>query len=193
MSQKEKETPEDIKPDTADINDILDTEDNETAQDTGIEAENARLQNELEAARAEIEKEKREYLFLMADFDNFRKRSIKEKGDILRNAGEKVLAGMLPIVDDMERGIAAASLSSDNGSLLKGLEMIYQKTLRFLESHGVKPMESTGVDFDADYHEAIATVPAPTPEQKGKVLDTTQRGYMINDKVLRHAKVAVGE
>lgn len=173
--------------------DIVDTDENESAQETAELAENADLQNELEAARAEIEKEKKEYLFLMADFDNFRKRAMREKAELLKNAGERVLVGLLPIVDDFERGLAAAATAKDADALLKGMEMIYQKLVKYLESQGVKAMESTGADFDPELHEAIASIPAPTPELKGKVIDTTQKGYMLNDKVLRHAKVAVGE
>ncbi len=158
----------------------------EESQDDSIS-----LQEELDNTRAELEKEKKEYLFLMADFDNYRKRVIREKADLLKNAGERVLFGLLPIVDDFERGLAATADSAD--AVRQGMELIYNKLVKYLETNGVKAMESTGADFDADYHEAIATIPAPTPELKGKVLDTTQKGYMINDKVLRHAKVAVGE
>ncbi|MEZ3577285.1 MAG: nucleotide exchange factor GrpE [Muribaculaceae bacterium] len=175
------------------IMDVTDTEENETEVEAAELGENARLQNELDAARAEIEKEKKEYLFLMADFDNFRKRVMREKADLLKNAGERVISGLLPIVDDFERGLAAAAEAKDAEAVRQGMEMIYQKLVRYLESQGVKAMDSNGTDFDPDLHEAIATVPAPTPEQKGKVLDTTQKGYMLNDKVLRHAKVAVGE
>lgn len=175
------------------IMDVTETKENETEVEAAELGENARLQNELDAARAEIEKEKKEYLFLMADFDNFRKRVMREKADLLKNAGERVISGLLPIVDDFERGLAAAAEAKDAEAVRQGMEMIYQKLVRYLESQGVKAMDSNGADFDPDLHEAIATVPAPTPEQKGKVLDTTQKGYMLNDKVLRHAKVAVGE
>ena len=148
------------------------------------------LQQQLNDARAAVEKEKKEYLFLMADFDNFRKRVVKEKAEILRNGAEKVLAGLLPIVDDFERGLEATAGNAEG--VREGMELIYNKLVKYLADNGVKPMESTGADFDADMHEAIATVPAASDEQKGKVLDTVQKGYMINDKVLRHAKVAVG-
>ena len=175
------------------IMDVVDTEDNQTEIEDAELSENANLQNELDAARAEIEKKKKEYLFLMADFDNFRKRTMREKAELLKNAGERVLSGLLPIVDDFERGLAAAKEAKDAEAVRQGMELIYQKFIKYLESQGVKPMESTGADFDPELHEAIATIPAPTPELKGKVLDTTQKGYMLNDKVLRHAKVAVGE
>ena len=150
------------------------------------------LQQQLNDARAAVEKEKKEYLFLMADFDNFRKRVVKEKAEILRNGAEKVLAGLLPIVDDFERGLEATAGTDNAEGVREGMELIYNKLVKYLADNGVKPMESTGADFDADMHDAIATVPAASDEQKGKVLDTVQKGYMINDKVLRHAKVAVG-
>lgn len=151
------------------------------------------LAQELEAAQAALEKEKKEYLFLMADFDNFRKRVVKEKAEILRNGAEKVLAGLLPIVDDFERGLQATAGTENAEGVREGMELIYNKLVKYLSDNGVKAIESTGNDFDADLHEAIATLPAPAPELKGKVVDTVQKGYMINDKVLRHAKVAVGE
>ncbi len=150
------------------------------------------LQQQLSEAQAAVEKEKKEYLFLMADFDNFRKRTIKEKAEILRNGAEKVLSGLLPIVDDFERGLQATAGAENAEAVREGMELIYNKLVKYLADNGVKPIESTGADFDADVHEAIATVPAG-PENKGKVVDTVQKGYMINDKVLRHAKVAVGE
>ena len=190
--------PEELHDNVADeqapeIMDVIDeTEENDEEAAEAL-AENANLQDELDAARAEIEKEKKEYLFLMADFDNYRKRVTREKAELLKNAGERVLLGLLPIVDDFERGLAATAGSTDADAVRQGMELIYNKLIKFLESNGVKAMESTGADFDADFHEAIATIPAPSDDLKGKVIDTTQKGYMINDKVLRHAKVAVGE
>ena len=177
--------------DAPEVMDVLDAENDSAAEDS--EETEQDLARDLEATQAALEKEKKEYLFLMAEFDNYRKRVVKEKSEILRNGAEKVLAGLLPIVDDFERGLAAAAEAKDAEAVRQGMEMIYQKLVRYLESQGVKAMDSNGADFDPDLHEAIATVPAPTPEQKGKVLDTTQKGYMLNDKVLRHAKVAVGE
>lgn len=150
------------------------------------------LQQQLLDAQQAVEKEKKEYLFLMADFDNFRKRVLKEKAEILRNGAEKVLAGLLPIVDDFERGLEATAASDNAEGVREGMELIYNKLVKYLADNGVKAMETNGTEFDADLHEAIANIPAPTPEMKGKVVDTVQKGYMINDKVLRHAKVAVG-
>ncbi len=175
------------------IADVLDdtTESTETADVTVDEADG--MMNKISELEAALEKEKKEYLFLRADFDNYRKRMLKDREELLRNAGEKVLRGILPIVDDFERGLAAIKDTVGADAVKQGMELIYNKLLKYLADNGVKPIESTGQPFDADLHEAIATIPAPTPELKGKVVDTTTRGYMINDKVLRHAKVAVGE
>ena len=148
---------------------------------------------QLEATQEALEKEKKEYLFLMAEFDNYRKRVTKEKAEIIKNGAEKVLAGILPIVDDFERGLKATKDAENADSVREGMELIYNKLIKYLESNGVKAMDSTGKDFDPELHEAIASIPAPSEDLKGKVIDTTQTGYTINDKVLRHAKVAVGE
>ena len=183
---------EDVK-DSAEIFDVLDEDETDDNVAEAELVENTNLQNELDAARAEIEKEKKEYLFLMAEFDNYRKRVTREKADLLKNAGERVLLGLLPILDDFERGLAAAASDTSAEAVRQGMELIYNKLVKYLESQGVKAMESTGVEFNAYFHEAIATIPAPSEDLKGKVIDTTQKGYMLNDKVLRHAKVAVGE
>lgn len=152
----------------------------------------ADLQNRLRQAEAALEKEKKEYLFLMADFDNLRKRTIKEKAEILRNGAENAMKGILPIVDDFERGLQAISDTDNADAVKQGMQLIYNKFIKYLEQNGVKPIESTGADFNDDLHEAVALVPGPD-DKKGKVIDTVQKGYMINDKVLRHAKVAVGQ
>lgn len=151
------------------------------------------LNQKLQDAEAKLEKEKKEYLFLMAEFDNFRKRTVKEKSDIIKNAAESVLKGLLPIVDDFERGLDASASMDDPASIRQGMELIYQKLIKFLASNGVKPIESNGKPFDSELHEAIAMVPVTDDSQKGIVIDTPTKGYTINDKVLRHAKVAVGQ
>lgn len=150
------------------------------------------LKNKLAETESALEKEKKEYLFLMADFDNFRKRTIKEKSELLRNGAESAMKGLLPIVDDFERGLDAIKDTSDADAVKEGMTLIYNKFVKYLEQNGVKAMESTGADFNDELHEAVALVPG-APEQKGKVIDTVQKGYMLNDKVLRHAKVAVGQ
>ena len=151
------------------------------------------LSGQLAEEKQKVEKEKKEYLFLMAEFDNFRKRTVKEKSDIIKNATESAMKGILPIVDDFERGIEANKSTDDPETLRQGMELIYNKFVKFLEQNGVKPIESTGAEFNPDLHEAIAMVPVEDENMKGKVIDTPTKGYTINDKVLRHAKVAVGQ
>lgn len=151
------------------------------------------LQALLQQREEELEKEKKEYLFLMAEFDNFKKRTLREKAEIIRNAAENVFKGLLPIIDDFERGIAAMRDSDDADTVKQGMELIYNKFVKYLEQNGVKEIPTDGVAFDVDLHEAIAMVPVDDPEKKGKVIDTITKGYTINDKVLRHAKVAVGQ
>lgn len=163
------------------------------AEDTQAEQEVNTLENQVVELQAQVDKEKKEYLFLAAEFDNYRKRTLREKAEIIKNGGENVLKGLLPIVDDFERGLKAADTDSDSKAVLEGMTLIYNKLIKFLESMGVKEMASTGEPFNSDLHEAIAQVPAPTEDMKGKVLDTVQKGYLINDKVLRHAKVAVAQ
>lgn len=164
------------------IDDVIDEPENE------IEA----LKNLLQKKEEEIEKEKKDYLFLMADFDNFRKRTLKEKSEIIRNGSENVLKGLLPIVDDFERGLEASKTSDDSNAVKEGMELIYNKFIKFLEQNGVKVMETNGQEFDPDRHEAITTLPVDDEEKKNKIVDTVSKGYTLNDKVLRHAKVVVG-
>ncbi len=171
----------DDAPDTSDKNE---DESMEPAQD---------LESKIDELEAALEKEKKEYLFLMAEFDNFRKRNLKERSELIKNAGESVLKGLLPIVDDFERGIDAARNSDDSEAIREGMELIYNKLVKYLEKNGVKAIESTGSDFDPELHEAIAMVPVEEESMKGKVIDTPTKGYTINDKVLRHAKVVVGQ
>ena len=144
---------------------------------------------QLEAA---LEHEKKEYLFLMADFENFRKRTLKEKADLIKNGAESAMRDLLPVVDDLERALDAINKGGDLESLKEGVDLIYNKFVKYLESQHVTAIDSTGKDFDTDIHDAVTTFPAPDPSMKGKVIDTTIKGYMINDKVLRHAKVVVG-
>lgn len=172
------------------------------AQNAEVESQNAEEEqpakeetpeDKIAALQAELEKSQKEYLFLMAEFDNYRKRTVKEKAELIKNGGEKAMLGLLPVIDDFERAIDAIDKSSDVDSLKEGVDLIYNKFTKYLESQQVKPMESTGTDFDADVYEAVTTFPAPDESMKGKVIDTVQKGYTINEKVLRHAKVVVGQ
>lgn len=151
------------------------------------------LAEENEKLKADLDKEKKEYLFLMAEFDNFRKRTLKEKSELIKNAGESAFKGLLPIVDDFERALKATENSDDASSVREGMELIYKKLKKYMEQNGVKEMDPEDCEFDADKHEAISAVPVPDESLKGKILDTVEKGYTINDKVLRHAKVVVGQ
>lgn len=167
--------------------------DEEISGDNGDVSELDSLRELLKAKEEEVAKEKKEYMFLMAEFDNFRKRTIRERSDLIKNASEKALQGLLPIVDDFERGLDAIKDSSDAEAVKEGMNLIYNKFVKYLADNGVKAMDSTGSDFDPDIHEAVAMVPADAETPAGKVKDTVQKGYTINDKVLRHAKVVVAQ
>jgi molecular chaperone GrpE len=142
-------------------------------------------------ASEELEKLKDSYLRLMAEYDNYRKRTIKEKADLIKNGGEKVLIGLLPVVDDMQRALENIDKAKDLEAVKEGVDLIYQKFLSFFQQNGVKPIETIGEPFDDDLHEAVATVPAQEEDLKGKIIDNIQKGYTLNDKVIRHAKVVV--
>lgn len=167
--------------------------DEETVADAEETVEVDSLEKKVSELEDQLAKEKKEYLFLMAEFDNFRKRTLKEKSEIIRNAGENVLKGLLPVMDDFERGIKAAESSEDSTAMKEGMSLIYNKLKKYLAQNGVKEFDPSDDTFDADKHEAISVVPVPDESKKGKILDTVEKGYMINDKVLRHAKVVVGQ
>ena len=178
----EAETPEleDVVPEDVEVND------EPMVEEESSEAKIGRLEEELQ-------KEKKEYLFLMAEFDNFRKRTLREKSEIIRNGAEGVLKGILPIVDDFERAIKASENTDDVAALKEGMKLIYNKLRKYLELNGVKEIDPEDRDFSTEKHEAISAIPAPDPSLKGKILDTVEKGYMLNDKVLRHAKVVVAQ
>ena len=188
VSEEVKETPEAASADAAETSDV---EGENAARSEETECDKA--QKEIEDLKSQVEKEKKEYLFLMAEFDNFRKRTIREKSELIKNAAESAFKGLLPIVDDFERALKATEGSDDAGSVREGMELIYKKLKKYMEQNGVKEMDPEDRDFDADRHEAISVVPVPDESQKGKILDTMEKGYTINDKVLRHAKVVVGQ
>lgn len=160
---------------------------------TDESAEIESLKDLLQKKSEEVEKEKKEYLFLMAEFDNFRKRTVRERADLIKSASEKVLAGLLPIVDDFERGLDATRDAENAEAVREGMQLIYNKLIKYMADNGVKAIESTGADFDTELHEAVAMVPADDTTPKGKVKDTVSKGYTLNDKVLRHAKVVVAQ
>lgn len=174
--QKETDT---VADKTADSNDSADKK-----------AEEAEL-NPLEKAQKEVEELKKQLLYKTAEFENYRKRTLKEKAELILNGGEKTIAAILPVLDDFERAIA--DKSEDPKAIKEGVQMIFNKFTKALEGLGVKKIETADKDFDVDYHEAIAMVPGMGDDKKGKVIDCVQTGYTLNDKVIRHAKVAVGQ
>lgn len=152
-----------------------------------------KLGKELEEAQKVIDEQKDKYLRLSAEFDNFRKRTLKEKAELIKNGGEKAINAILPILDDLERALQNMQKAEDVKAIYEGVELIYQKFLKNLHQEGLEKMEPVGEAFDTDFHEAVALVPAPSEEQKGKVLDCVQTGYKLNEKVIRHAKVVVAQ
>ena len=151
------------------------------------------LEKELEDAQAVIEEQKDKYLRLSAEFDNYRKRTMKEKAELILNGGEKSISSILPVIDDFERAIKTMETAKDVKAVKEGVELIYNKFMAVMAQNGVKVIETKDQPLDTDYHEAIAVIPAPSEEQKGKILDCVQTGHTLNDKVIRHAKVVVGE
>ena len=192
MSKKNKKNQNDQA--LAVKDECLNKENNIEQQDQEKQVEDKEFDPAEKIAQLEeqLEHEKKEYLFLMADMENLRRRTAKEKIDIVKNGTENAMRDLLPVVDDFERALDAINKGGDLDSLKEGVELIYNKFVKYLESQHVNAIDSTGKDFDTDVHEAVTMFPAPDPSMKGKVIDTTIKGYMINDKVLRHAKVVVG-
>lgn len=165
-------------------------EDAATAEEPAAEPT---VEEKLEAAEQEIARVKDLYLRSVAEFDNYRRRTMKEKAEIILNGGARVIENLLPILDDIERAEANTEKDADIETLRQGLDLISKKLLDTLSHQGLKRMEAVGADFDTDFHEAVALVPTEDAEQKGKVIDCISPGYMLGDRVLRHAKVAVGQ
>ena len=166
---------------------------NDQAEEAAPLTHEEQLEKELEDAQAVIEEQKDKYLRLSAEFDNYRKRTMKEKAELILNGGEKSISSILPVIDDFERAIKTMETAKDVKAVKEGVELIYNKFMATLAQNGVKVIETKDQPLDTDYHEAIAVIPAPSEEQKGKILDCVQTGYTLNDKVIRHAKVVVGE
>ncbi|MBQ4214764.1 MAG: nucleotide exchange factor GrpE [Bacteroidales bacterium] len=175
----------------------------ETVEQTDVESKEATEGEEtatdeesvddIEKLRAEYEELKDKHLRLQAEFDNFRRRTIKEKADLITTAGEKVLKDLLPVVDDLDRAMESVATAQDVSAVREGLDLIVNKFNAFLASNGVAEIEAVGLDLDTDKHNAIARFAAPTEDMKGKVIDVTKKGYTLNGKVIRHAEVVVGE
>lgn len=197
MNTVDNEKTENVDVEVNDTNEVEASENqepkDEQQQETAENAETAETeqQDPLEAAKAEIEELKKQALYKQAEFENFRKRTLKEKADLILAGGEKAITAILPVLDDFER--ALADKSDDANAIREGMELIFQKFQKTLESLGVKKIETDGADFNVDYHESIALVPGMGEDKKGKVIDCVQTGYTLNNKVIRFAKVAVGQ
>jgi molecular chaperone GrpE len=168
----------------------------ETAQEEAPAAEQTveeQLAGMLEEAQQMVREEKDKYLRLSAEFDNYRKRTLKEKAELIKNGGEKTLTAILPVLDDFERALKNMETSEETKAMKEGVELIFNKFQKILGQEGLQKIETEGKEFDTDFHEAIALIPAPSEDLKGKILDCVQTGYMLNEKVIRHAKVAVAQ
>ena len=189
LDQQENEASDSVADEDTVVSDSV--ADNESA-DTEAPAEEEE-KDPLEQAQAEIEQLKTQILYKTAEFDNYRKRTLKEKTELILNGGEKAVSAILPVIDDMERALANGEKTDDPAVLREGMELIHNKMMKALESLGVKKIDTDNADFDTDMHEAVAMVPGMGDDKKGKVIDCLQAGYQLNDKVIRHAKVAVGQ
>ena len=165
----------------------------EDVQDSAAPTEEEKLAQELEEANKVIEEQKDKYLRLSAEFDNYRKRTLKEKTELILNGGEKVLTALLPVLDDLERAAANIEKSDDIETLKEGVALIIDKLNKSLAAQGLQRIDTIGKAFDTDFHEAVAMIPAQEEEQKNHVIDCVQTGYLLNEKVIRHAKVVVGQ
>lgn len=194
MKMNENNNPE-TEEQLTDVNEQSVEETVENNNEAGAEEEAPKeetVEDKLAAAEAKVAEMQDKYLRQVAEFDNYRKRTIKEKAELILNGGEKTITAILPILDDMERALATMDKLEDVAAVKEGVELIFQKFIKVLGEQGVKKIETENADFNVDLHEAIAQVPAPSDELKGKVMDCVKTGYTLNDKVIRHAQVAVG-
>lgn len=183
-----EEKEEDVKTEDLASGEISDTE----REDVEMLAEDG-LKQELADAKAKIEELQDKYLRQVAEFDNYRKRTLKEKTELILNGGEKIMNALLPVLDDFERAVKSFEGQTDVATLKEGVELIQQKLFKTLSAEGLSAIDTEDATFDTDFHEAIAMIPVDEATKKGKILDCVQTGYKLNDKVIRHAKVAVGQ
>ena len=192
---KEEDIKEDINKEQEEeiVADVVDADDKKADDNTENTEEPAEEKDPLTVAEEKIAELTDKYLRSVAEFDNYRKRTIKEKAELILNGSEKAVSAILPIIDDMERAIANGEKTDDPEVLKEGMVLIHQKFIKTLENMGVKQIDAKDKDFNTDYHEAIAMVPGMGDDKKGKVIDCVLTGYTLNDKVIRHSKVAVGQ
>lgn len=199
MEEKNKETEardidiEDVEQQNAEQEASSQTEQEEQSEKVSTETEEDTIEAQLAQAQQEIAELKDKNLRQIAEFDNYRKRVLKEKADLILNGGEKVLTDILPIIDDLERAEQSMDKMTDVNAVKEGVTLIIDKFMKFMKSQGVEQIDTKEKDFDVNYHEAITMIPAPVPEMKGKVIDCINKGYTLNGKVIRYSKVVVGE
>lgn len=186
-TEKSKET---VNPEGVDEVTNLQEEQTEKADST-VSSDN--MTDDLETLKVKYDELNNSHLRLMAEFDNYRKRTLREKAELIKNGGESALTAILPVIDDFERALQNVRTSDDIKAVAEGVELIYTKFMTYLSQQGVKPIEAKGQPFDTEMYDAVATIPAPEKELKGKVIDCVQTGYTLYEKVIRHAKVVVGE
>ena len=189
--EQKEEVKEDVTSQTPDA-EAAQAQENASGETTSESGEDVQAK-ELEEVKEQLEVQKDKYLRLSAEFDNYRKRTMKEKAELVLNGGEKTISSILPVLDDFERALQNMEKTTDVNAVKEGVEIIYNKFMKVLKENGVKVIEAKGLPLNTDFHEAIAVIPAPEEVLKGKVLDCVQNGYTLNDKVIRHAKVVVGE
>ena len=198
MDKKEKDFKQHVEKEEEVVAETFDNQKAEQATEENTENKNPEtgekdVVKELENVQEQLEQQKDKFLRLSAEFDNYRKRTMKEKAELILNGGEKTISSILPILDDFERALQNMEKATDVNAIKEGVEIIYNKFIKVLKENGVKVIETKGQPLNTDFHEAIAVIPAPEEAQKGKILDCVQNGYTLNDKVIRHAKVVVGE
>ena len=187
--KKSEETPEiEVNQD-----EIIDTDDQQPQAETSSDEAAEQIADDIENLTQKCSELNDKNLRLMAEFDNYRKRTLKERADLIKTAGESVLVNMLPLVDDFERALKAMESSDDVAAVKEGVDLIYNKFIAFLIQNGVKAIPTDNESFNTDLHEAITTFPAPSEDQKGKIIDCVSKGYTLNEKVIRFSKVVVGE
>ena len=192
MEEKNINTEEEVKTDDVTVDETTD----DVAEETATSADDVEVAEDVEPeddAMQQIADLKDKYLRQVAEFDNYRKRTLKERAELILNGGEKTITALLPVIDDMERAIVNGEKTDDPQILREGMRLIYQKLMKVLEAQGVSKIETTDADFDTNLHEAVALVPGMGDDKKGKVIDCMATGYKLNDKVIRYAKVAVGQ
>lgn len=187
-SMSEKEEKQAVTDETAATEETL--EQQESAEEAATESEAV---SEVEELRRQVEETKDKYLRLFADFDNYKRRSARESLETMQLASKELMIALLPVLDDFERAMKAASESDDPDALKQGVELVYNKLFRTLEQNGLAPMDAIGEEFDPNIHEALTEIPAPNDDMKGKVVDQVEKGYKMHEKIIRYAKVVVGK